>query len=269
MTEDISLSPKTTILEKDSEEFSKLDKKLQKLILETENGWMIWKDACYSYRRLTFVVQDYCTVCDKYSSDCKTLYTDNYIGTAGLQGWMYCNNCAPFVKYACIYKELTSDHLFRYTYKWLSKYKLNFWRISKSDPTKQPYMVTDSKIMSEYVQPDSVYYKKNRVYINLEWKGSLPGVTNIDTLYKAVFLSNIICFNRDIFGYNANNCRFLSVSNQKDYPDWYDKWVSRFKFEYDIAKSWDTLELCINRTCQEKNIILPTECKYCILNYIV
>jgi hypothetical protein len=265
-----SLSNQTSIAEKYEKELDELDPKLKKLILDSEDGWVRWIDAKTGYSRLTFLQENYCRVCEKTVRTNEIRYTDNYIGRCGLYGWAYCDECGPFIQFAYDNKEINVEHLFRYTYLWLADIQLNFWRRSRSDPTRTSYMVQDAKIAKDV--SDVILYTKNRIGCNVEWPGSMPGSMPVhmstSTIWKTVPLSNIICFNRALFGYSTDECRMISLCKHRDNPKWIEKWLPKFQYEYQVANAWDIFRLCVNRIFIQMGLSCPIECKYYIKDYL-
>jgi len=253
----LSNSPQT---DQYDSEIQELRPDVKQLVLNTEGGLQKWKNAKSSYSRLTFVIQNECRVCDCSSDKTEEIKTDNLLGRYHLYGWIYCKDCEPFVRLAVIEKELIVNHLFRYTYMWLDKIPLQFWRRSRSDPTKPSYMEQGASIAPDDFDVISEHHE--RVVCNVQWSGKLPNTTTTMPLIKSVPLANIICFNRHILGYHISECPFIQKCNMKNEPEWIERWIKKFKYEYDVAAAWDTMQLVLNRITR-----LPYECYPIILDY--
>lgn len=242
------------------DEINKLRPNVKELVLNTEDGLGKWKETLYSYGRLTFVIEDRCTVCYNSPVDTKEKHTDDTMGYINLYGWKYCKECEPFVELAIKDKEIKAKHLFKYTYMWLDEKILQFWRKSRSDPNKLSYMERHATITSNL---DVINIHKNRIVCNVKWNNKDSNNKMENILNKITPLSNIICFNRSVMGYNISDCKFINRCTVNDDPEWIKLWIDKFKIEYQIADTWDIAKLILNRVTN-----LPKECHNNILDYV-
>ena len=101
----------------------------------TANYTNQYYNAKYGYRRLTFIQEGFCPICDTNSDSTKSKYTSNRLGHICLYGWIYCNNCVKYMKQAYMNKELSVNHLFKNTYNLHALRSISFWRKSRSNKT--------------------------------------------------------------------------------------------------------------------------------------
>ena len=193
-----------------------------------------YQNAINSYRRLTFIQDNLCDICDNSSTSTLAQYTDNRIGEQGLYGWIYCSNCKKYMELAYINKELSVNHLFKKSYNVDQLSNISFWRKSRSNLSLPPYLVTNCHIDSTL--QDGIFEYKERVCINLKW--DTTRANEIDkTLVKSVPLSNVIYFNNTI---NWKDTWKSMLQQSKCYTNkkWVDKWNKLFEKEYDIVCKW-------------------------------
>lgn len=227
---------------------------IQDLVLNIFNTeFSKYLNARYDYRRLVLIRLDECYVCKKIfdytgaprlskNTDLFERYLNNPEGLVRKIGWVYCNECSKYLDLAQIYIEANSKYLSNYVYKYLSKLKVSFFRIS-SNRSKKPYLETDATIGTciDYL---TIVKKNERLYANVLWNGGS---------YKLIYLSNLIYFNPGIFGYDYNSFpifkmnfdRYSGCVEEVDmYKNkiWLQNWLPMIKKEYQIIDSWNTVK---------------------------
>ena len=204
---------------------------VQNLIYEIfDNEFSKYLNARYKYRRLVMIKIDQCYICKSNKSQKEILekYLNNTEGLNKRIGWIYCKDCTKYINLAQIYIEANSKYLSNYVYKDLSKLNLSFFRIS-SNKFKKPYIQKNSTIGTciDYL---TIIQKNNRLYVNVCWK---------DSYYKLIYLSNLIYFNSDIFGFNYKSFPLFKYKYDM-YKNhiWKFNWIPLIEKEYKIIYNW-------------------------------
>ena len=110
-------------------------------------------------------------------------------------------------------------------------HKYKFWRVS-SNCNISPYIQENSESLKQMGNTLFLAVKNNKKRVNIPISWTL----NRDEYSKLLFLSNLIYFNRNIFGYS------LLVL---DIPDLNPDWINAIKKEYKLANIWSELLLVL------------------------
>ena len=203
--------------------------------------------------RLTFIKTNECCICDSIGTS-KSLYTDNWNGRHALKGWYYCEKCKPYVMFAKNMKEITANELFYYTYKYLKYKPIAFWRKSRTLAIDS-YLLRDGFIDShDYLDVISIHYG-GRVLFHISWSQGGEMVS------KHITLSNVIYFNRYLFGYSWTDMECIKRCRVTQEKKWQDKWISKLEYEYQIADNWNIIKWHLRKYG------IPFKCLNIILDY--
>ena len=217
------------------------------------------EETLHNYRRLTFIQDNYCYICNKNSIVTYGKYTDDSLGKQGLYGWIYCDKCTKYVDAANKYKEYLSDHLFKYTYTLPELENISFWRKSRSNNLLSPYLVKICAINSDI--QNGLFIHNNRLCISVKWNTNKSN--EIDSiLMKSIPLSNVIYFNNQL-DWKRIWKKILEKSVWYDNNKWRNKWNRLFKKEYDIVCNWYYLKKAIHGSVEN----FPTTLLLHILDY--
>lgn len=187
-----------------------------------------------SYKRLTFIQDSHCYVCETYNTNVKCSYIDCNLGRAGLYGWIYCPECEHFVKADKERRELQLTCLPISSYNFLRESNVMFWRKSRST-TKPSYLETNAHFNMDGCDTFSVPSKYKLLVAGVHWKDPRMGI-----LEKGLPLANLIFFNRHIFGYHQNHMidtiiRTCKLSNNSK---WLNFWIDHITEQYKHANGW-------------------------------
>lgn len=216
--------------------------------------------AKWGFRRMTFIEQDKCYICDKYFNNISVIKLDSFLGS-NLYGWLTCNDCKQYVMMFKQIKEknmncipqgaaisgvstLPGRHETR---------TIRFWRES-SDKKITPYLVTDATFDTENGDIFSYKDKYDTLSTCVGWNYNTNDVASYskNALVKYIPLANLIFHNRDFFGYDNTEFQKKILNNSEYSKDikWLSKWNNRSENQYTIANSW----LIFYKLCYRNNI---------------
>lgn len=180
--------------------------------------------------RMVMIKSGICYICKK-KVETFTIRSDDFNGTYNQEGWIYCKKCAPIMRLSKIYYENKQPFLTYSKTDFIRNVHFNFWRVS-SNPKIQPYIQKEAKSLRCIGNTLTIFQKNavSRLYVPVLWK--YKG----EEYNKPVSLSNLIQFNRGVFGYTKEI--FTNID---------EKWVSLIKKEYDIANVWCHMLFVFNK----------------------
>ena len=168
-----------------------------------------WTTITDNYIRLVMRGMYWCSICDKdYNNEqIKTLHV-NTPRCGYIYGWLYCKRCKVYVDLIRIYyyknycNFLSSNSCKPYRY-----FFFNFYRKSSNENIK-PYIQT--KAFYKYMDYDLFTFDKktNQVYVQISW------TFDMITWTKLINLSNLIFYNRNIFGYSISDFKIKNLSKK-------------------------------------------------------
>jgi hypothetical protein len=222
------------------------------IVNETVNSILSkWLSIIENPRRLVMIYSNWCSICDTTTSTNKC-HTHRYDSpsSCGIYGWTYCQKCSvyEYLLQAYYYKHYTTFIRNKYT-KPLRNKSFSFYRKS-SDTTILPYIEHNGT----YQRTDSNFICVNRdnsnIYITVCW----------DNLQKSVCLSNILFYNRNIFGYDYDDFPIKKIPVQMK---------SLLRKQYTHCNEWYTLDCIFYRYRQEYTTqpYLPIEIQKIIFTY--
>jgi len=213
-------------------------------------------NAKNAFRRTTFVSMNTCYICHKYRPDLADTYMDSFIGKYMLYGWIHCPDCKNFALKDKDRRELDLGVLPLSTYEHLAEKKFKFMltKGNNSNYIKAAYLSIG--------QQDCIlsHYRHKVLVASLSWyidENSTYGREEIP-------FSNLIFNNRTVFGYNYQSINNSILKNSCHFQNskWRNRWVNKFKEEYNKANTWE--EFC--KISLRKNI--PKDTNSIILNYL-
>lgn len=168
-----------------------------------------WLNIVGGYLRLVMRNAYWCSICDKnYINEQITTIYVNSPRSGYIYGWTHCNKCNIFntliEKYYYIhYCNFIQSKLCK-PYR---KLNFNFYR-KPSNLNIKPYI--QKKAIYKYLDYDflTLDKKTNHVYAQITW------TINSISWTKLINLSNLIFYNRDIFGYSIDDFKIKHISNQ-------------------------------------------------------
>ena len=186
-----------------------------------------------SFMRMTFIAQDKCYCCENIRQSTKEIRIDNYLGF-NRYGWICCDECKPYIMIDKESREKKMDCLPYTSYKDYTTEQIKFWRHSTSDPSLEPYLIENAKF--EYCSANAfeIKHKYNSLTASVSWEVRHKFLT------KAIPVSNLIFFNRNLFGYDVSTFKknFINKSSYSNDLFWCTKWVKSVKKHYEHANSW-------------------------------
>ena len=222
--------------------YIKVKNLVNEIVDDILNKWLFVIEAP---NRLVMVKMDWCSICDTTlkSNEC---YIHNYDSPTGhgVLGWSYCQKCK-------IYNKLIDLHYYKnYTLFIRGKYiqhllKNTFSFYRKPSIDKYP----------SYIEKEAFYVKTIRDFIFLDKQKNKICVTiGWDNYMKNISLTNLIFYNRKLFGYEYNHFPI------KNYPN---IMISYLQKDYYHCKEWYVLDCIFN--FYKKNI--PFEIQKIIFRY--
>ena len=191
--------------------------------------------------RLVMIESKKCYMCDNKSTETWCQHTDDFNGKYNRCGWLYCKKCANLVEMSEYYYYKKQNYLTYSQTSKLRKHKFKFWRVS-SNPLISPYIQENSESLTCMGNTLFLTEKNNkkRVNIPISWEYD-KGEYN-----KSLYLSNLICFNRNILGYTINNL---------DIPNLTIEWTNAINKEYNLANNWSELLLVLTKNSIPNGVI--------------
>ena len=202
-----------------------------------------WVNITDSYSRLVMKRTDWCSVCDDiYTGEqTKTLHVDSSRGRS-LYGWLLCKRCHIYEK---LIKQYYYKHYCNFIPATLCKcYKdnyFNFYRKS-SNPAIQPYIQTKAFYKHHNYDFITIDKPSTHVYVQVSWL-----VNNIE-FTKIINLSNLIFYNRNIFGYAIQD---FTIQDLSTVHNLFPKGIIR---EYNHSNEWHILSCIFYRMRINKHI---------------
>lgn len=205
-----------------------------------------YERAVDSKMRCVLVRNNLCYCCNK---NCETNFL-HYLtplcaeGLLNKMGWIICDDCLPLVEMANKYEECHQSYLYFDKYKFLDKTPIQFWRKSSTEFIKS-YLQKDARVFlyernSIHIYNDS---GNKRINVVVNWKNKED-----NPLQKGIPLANIICCNRNIFGYSIDDCPILKIKDDViSNSIWEQEWIPLLSNEYNVANMWYNALLCIKR----------------------
>lgn len=192
-----------------------------------------------SFMRMTFIVDGKCYCCEKTRQNIKEIRIDNFLGF-NRYGWICCEECKPFVMIDKGRREKKMNCLPYTCYKNYTDKRLKFWRHSTSDPSLEPYLVENAKFEHCSANGFEVRDKYNSLTASVSWETHDKNGRLINFLIKAIPVSNLIFFNRDLFGYNIYTFKKNFIDKCEYINDlfWCTKWLKSIKKHYEHANGW-------------------------------
>jgi len=187
-----------------------------------------WTTITDRYTRLVMKRVDWCSVCDKIyeGENIKTLTVDSSRSRM-LYGWLLCRRC-------CVYEDLIKQYYYKHyctfipysVCKHYKNYTFNFYRKS-SNPSIVPYIQTQAYYKHNDYDFLTIDTKTSHVYAQISWKYT----NNLDWT-KLINLSNLIFYNRNIFGYSIRDLNMSHLSKR------FSKGIIR---QYNQSNEWYVL----------------------------
>lgn len=193
-----------------------------------------------SFMRMVFISQDKCYCCEKIRQSTKEIKIDNYLGF-NRYGWICCNECMPYIMINKAEREKKMDCLPFTCYKDYTRKNIKFWRHSTTDPNLEPYLVEDAKFEYSSANAFEIKNKYNTLTASITWEARDKDGQLINYfLTKAIPVSNLIFFNRNLFGYDVSTFKkmFINKSNYRNDLFWCTKWIKSIEKHYEHANSW-------------------------------
>lgn len=207
-----------------------------------------WDNIVSSPKRLTMIIMGWCSICD--ITDSSNDICLNYYDTPRsryLYGWTYCKACSPYITLLNTHYYTNYTTFFRkLSMSIFEDIPLSFYRKS-SNPKIVPYIEHNG-----YYTPtpyDFIYENINTHSINvsISWNECV----------KPISLSNLIFYNRSIFGYEPSEFPIQNIPTLI---------VSLLHSHYDHCKEWYVLE-CIFKHYSFTNTHIPDIIQHTIFNY--
>ena len=202
-----------------------------------------WVNITDSYNRLVMKRTDWCSVCDAiYTGEqTKTLYIDSSRGRS-LYGWLLCKRCH-------IYEKIIKQYYYKYYCNFIPAtlckcYKdnyFNFYRKS-SNPAIQPYIQTKAFYKHHNYDFITIDKPSTHVYVQISWL-----VNNIE-FTKLINLSNLIFYNRNIFGYAIHD---FTIQDLSTVHNLFPKGIIQ---QYNHSNEWHMLSCLFYRMRTNKHI---------------
>lgn len=178
--------------------------------------------------RAVMIKANYCYCCDKNNNETFFLRENSFSGNFKNNSWIYCKDCEIYVNLANKYYYNNTKYIQYDKSSLLENYNYSFYRVS-SNVTVKPYI--QKKCYFNFRNGDYIKEYFNRVSVLISWK-------SYNELCKNIPLSNLIFYNRQIFGYKYNKFPL------KDIPI---KWHKLITNEYNISNEWYNLHLILNK----------------------
>ena len=193
-------------------------------------------------KRLVMTPIRICYICDKDNKTTYSKYIDSYLSLHHF-GYQYCGKCGCLID---IFKNQCEEKGFYIPNKKFKKKKLNnlrFFRVS-SNPEILPYIHHTSWInINEH---PIITLLEKKLYSIICWNEDGEKNENAETyIQKRILLSNIIFYNRTIFGYSQEE-GILKVCSSY--------WKKALKKTYDSANIPLIFITCIDRKYKNYNI---------------
>lgn len=222
-----------------------------------------WLSIIEYPRRLVMIRVHWCSICDttKDTNMCSTCRWDTPCGN-NLYGWTYCERCT-------IYKTLINTYYYKNYTTFIrlktikrfikeindsvndsivndsdddydrKKYLFSFYRKSSNINIK-PYIEKGfyTRCLNDFIYANDT---NTSLYVYISWNVN-------STHYKPINMSNIIFYNRDMFGYEYETFPI------KDIPL---KLQPLLHKHYNDCKEWYTLECVFNRVHHKRPAYLP------------
>ena len=205
----------------------------------TDKHINLTKKAPNSFMRMVFISEGKCYCCGHNRQDTKEIRIDNYLGF-NRYGWITCGECRPFVMLDKLRREKKMDCLPYKCYKDYTTKNIKFWRHSLIDTNLEPYLVNNARF--EHCSANGFEFKKkyNSLTASVGWETHDKNGRLISFLVKAIPVSNLIFFNRNLFGFNVSTFKknFIDKSEYSDDLVWCNKWTKSIKKHYEHANGW-------------------------------
>ena len=201
--------------------------------------------------RMVMISMKLCYICDEERENVKSTYIKNYLRLRHY-GYQSCNKCQCLVNiFSDIYEE-SGNYIPNNKFNKNHLKNLRFFRVS-SNKSIMPYIVEDAwlniNLFPIISLTNQTEYKCNNLAATICWELD----KNEDYTHKAILLSNLIYYNRNIFGYSPNN-GILNVCSSY--------WKQSIEKAYNIANIPLYFIGCVYKKKNLDNLILTKIIEY-------
>ena len=146
---------------------------------------------------MVMVPMQKCFICNQYKSSTYSIYIKNYLRFRNY-GYQFCKKCECLADIFLDLYEESGKYIPNYKFNKKLLKKIKFFRVS-SNPSIKPCIETGWINILEFpvLSLENNKYHKRIPVINICWGQDPKNYT-----YKIIPLANIICYNREIFGYS-------------------------------------------------------------------
>lgn len=182
--------------------------------------------------RAVMIRSNFCYICNSNKENIFFLKEDSYFGLYSNYGWLYCDKCKKLVDLIQQYFYNNVSYIRYSKVKIFENHSLSFLRVSSNKEIK-PYIQKNS-----YYNPCegnflNIFNNNKRISVTITWNQS-----EFSKLVKIIPLSNLIFYNRKVFGYKMLDFPIKNLSK---------KWLDLLKKEYDYSNKFFLFLLILNR----------------------
>lgn len=208
-----------------------------------------WLNIILYPKRLIMIYTHWCSVCD--STHCENEINVTHCDTArfhGRYGWTFCNKCS-------VYSPLIKHY---YYYNYTDYIQRSACRVLKGKPFAF-YRKSSNRMIEPYIEYNGYYDQGSHdfIHINIDTQ-NINVIISWDDKMKSIDISNLIFYNRSIFGYEYENFPIQTIPR---------KMKPLLRSHYNHCKEWYTLECVFKRSSYQNNKHIPDAIQRVIFRY--